>query len=138
MAHVSPLNVWPDLELVVIAKLRDFASSRVAGLTVDTAIGTNLVQLLPLIRVQLVPGGGEAQTPFEMDGVIDLTFFAADRPSMWHLAQVGNAAILQLSPSPQVDWVTVNSAPAYVDYGNPAIFRAEATYRLTARASGIA
>ncbi|KDN73916.1 hypothetical protein DF19_41700 [Streptomyces olindensis] len=123
---------WGDVEQATAVWLR----SRHAGVRVANELPADLEKKLPLVRVQVTPGGGEDGTT----GVtlLDVETFAATRTAMWDLARKVHTSMLALAGqyvgALVIDSVSTDSRPAPVDYGNPALRRAVATYRLTSRA----
>jgi hypothetical protein len=123
---------WGDVEEAAAVWLR----SRHAGVRVANELPADLDKKLPLIQVQVTPGGGEDGTT----GVtlMDVATFAATRTQMWDLARAVHTSMLALAGqyvgALVIDTVSSDSRPAPVDYGNPAVRRAVATYRLTSRA----
>lgn len=131
-------GVWPLGERLLLAALRDAVPvCPVNGVrrevTVTTETGSNLLDLLPLLRVHQLAGG--VSDGLDDEAVVDVESMAPTRLSMWELAGLAHQAVLLLpTTSPDVDEVHVDSTPGYVDYGNPDLRRAIATYRLTTRA----
>ena len=127
---------WGDLEQATAVWLR----SRHPGVRVANELPADLEKKLPLVQVQVTPGGGEDVTT----GVtlLDVETFAATRGQMWDLARQVHTSMLALSGqyvgALVIDAVSSDSRPAPVDYGNPALRRAVATYRLTSRAQAAA
>lgn len=123
---------WGDVEQAVALWLR----SRHTGVKVANELPADLEKKLPLVQVQVTPGGGEDGTT----GVtlLDVQTFAATRTAMWDLARTVHTSMLALaghrSGGLVIDAVSSDSRPAPLDYGNPALRRAVATYRLTSRA----
>ena len=123
---------WGDVEQAVAVWLR----GRHTGVRVANELPTELEKKLPLVQVQVTPGGGEEGTT----GVtlLDVETFAGTRTAMWDLARAVHTSMLALAGQRAgglvVDSVSTDSRPAHVDYGNPALRRAVATYRLTSRA----
>lgn len=134
-------GVWPVGERLLVAALRDaVTTSPVAGtdrpVTVTTETDDTLVSLLPLLRVHQLAGG--VSDGLDDESVIDVESMAPDRASMWALAGLAHQAVLLLPrTSPDVDEVHVDSTPGYVDYGDPNLRRAIATYRVTTRAQTV-
>jgi hypothetical protein len=123
---------WGDIEQATAVWLR----SRHAGVRVANELPADLEKKLPLVQVQVTPGGGEDGTT----GVtlVDVETFAGTRTAMWDLARTVHTSMLALAGQYVgdlvIDSVSTDSRPAPVDYGNPALRRAVATYRLTSRA----
>lgn len=123
---------WGDVEQAVALWLR----SRHTGVKVANELPADLEKKLPLVQVQVTPGGGEEGTT----GVtlLDVQTFAANRTAMWDLARTVHTSMLALAGQRSgglvIDAVSSDSRPAPLDYGNPALRRAVATYRLTSRA----
>jgi hypothetical protein len=123
---------WGDLEQAVSLWLR----SRHPGVRVVQELPVDLETKLPLLQVQVTPGGGEDGTT----GVtlLDVDAFASTRAGMWTLANTARTSMLALAGQYAgglvIDSVSTDVRPAPVAYGNPALRRAVATYRLTSRA----
>jgi hypothetical protein len=127
---------WGDVEQAAALWLR----ARHIGVRVVNELPADLEKKVPLIQVQVTPGGGEDGTT----GVtlIDVQTFCANRTAMWDLARTVHTSMLALagrrSGGLVIDSVGTDARPAPVDYGNPALRRAVATYRLTSRAQATA
>ncbi|MGV4890412.1 hypothetical protein ACSR0Z_28110 [Streptomyces viridosporus] len=123
---------WGDVEQAVALWLR----SRHTGVRVANELPADLDKKLPLVQVQVTPGGGEEGTT----GVtlVDVDTFGKDRTAMWDLARQVHTSMLALAGRSSgglvIDSVSSDTRPAPVSYGNPALRRAVATYRLTSRA----
>jgi len=126
--RIEPLNRWPDVQRLLVGYL----GGRLLGVTVATATDVTLVDKLPLLRPQRIPGGSADWITEE--SIVDLTAFAADEGGMWDLAARAHSAMLELTGSNVVDTAACSSSFGYVSYSNPGVWRAEATYRLTTRA----
>lgn len=123
--------MWPDMELAVMKGLR----SRLAGVRVTDEVPARVETLVPVVVVQ-VAGGADTHT---CDTVtIDVEAFGADRAAMWQLAERARQAVHALAATMAggvvIDTVDTDQRPVPVSYGNPAVRRAIATYRLTTRA----
>lgn len=98
----------------------------------------DLEKKLPLVQVQITPGGGDDRVTDT--ALVDIDVFAGTRTGMWDLARDTRAALLaaagQHVPGARVviDSVDTAQRPAPVPYGTPAIRRAVATYALASRA----
>ncbi|MDX2538584.1 hypothetical protein [Streptomyces scabiei] len=123
---------WGDVEQAAALWLR----GRHTGVRVVNELPADLEKKLPLVQVQVTPGGGEDGTT----GVtlLDVETFAATRTGMWDLARAVHTSMLALAGEYAdglvIDTVSTDARPAPVPYGNPALRRAVATYRLTSRA----
>lgn len=123
---------WGDLEQAAALWLR----GRHAGVRVVNELPASLETKLPLVQLQVTPGGGEDGTT----GVtlLDVETFAGTRTAMWDLARTVHTSMLALAGQHVgglvIDSVSSDARPAPLDYGNPALRRAVATYRLTSRA----
>ncbi|RLL68135.1 hypothetical protein [Streptomyces sp. Z26] len=130
---MTPELDWGDVELAVAVWLR----SRHPGVRVVNELPSKLEEKLPLLQVQVAPGGGDGGEVTE-SCLIDLDAFAADRTAMWTLARQARTSMLALAGRHVgglvIDTATTEVRPAHVDYGNPLLRRAVATYRLTSRA----
>lgn len=120
---------WPDVELVVGTGLRGTIAGRVV-----TVLPTKLESLLPVTRVTRGPGPDDGITDAPL---VDVETFAATRGAMWELAEDTRQAMLALAgraaAGALVDTVATVTGPTWVDYENPAVQRAVATYRLQLR-----
>lgn len=125
---------WGDIEYAATLILR----VALPGARVVNELPADLDKKLPLVQVQILPGGGDDQVTDT--ALVDVDVFAATRTGMWDLARDSRAALLAASgqhvPGARVviDSAETSSRPAPVSYGNPAIRRAVATYALTSRA----
>ncbi|MFH9011231.1 hypothetical protein ACH4C6_07625 [Streptomyces sp. NPDC017943] len=127
-----PEHDWGDIEQATAVWLR----SRHTGVRITNELPADLDKKLPLVQVQVTPGGGEEGTSAVT--LIDVETFAGTRTAMWDLARRVHTSMLALAGqyvgALVIDSVSTDSRPAPVDYGNPALRRAVATYRLTSRA----
>lgn len=130
--QTGPFDEWPDIERVVVAWL----TAQLPGLPVQVEVGSDLTDSLPLVQVQLIPGG--ANDGVTEQSLVDISIYAPDRASMWSTARRAQAAMLRLSTQTSagavVDWVDVSNGLGEVAYSNPSVRRAVGTYRLTTRA----
>lgn len=131
MNQPAPANTWPDSEVAVINWLAAWLPK---GMEVRAEASPNSLKP-PFVLVRRIPGG-------EHDGVsetaiVDVDVFGANRAAMWTLARQVQAAMLALSAHTAktglIDEVQVESNFGHVDYGNPNLRRAVATFRLTTR-----
>lgn len=122
----------PDIEYAATLWLR----ARHPGVRVVNELPSTLEQVVPLLFVAVVPGGGD-------DGVsgtasLDVQAFAATRSAMWQLADAAHESMLamrgQHAGGLAVDDVEPDALPGFVTYNNPAVRRTVASYRLTRRA----
>lgn len=124
---------WGDIEQAAAVWLR----SRHSGVRVVNELPATLDKTLPLVQVQVTPGGGDDGGTSEAC-LIDVDTFAATRTAMWDLSRDVRTSMLALAGQYigglAIDTVSTEARPAPVDYGNPAVRRAVATYRLTSRA----
>ncbi|MEY2249318.1 hypothetical protein AB8A21_41475 [Streptomyces sp. BF23-18] len=128
---------WPELDWGDVERAVDlWLRARHTGVRVVNELPADLEKQLPLVQVQVTPGGGEDGTT----GVtlLDVESFGVNRTAMWDLARAVHTSMLALSGRHSgglvIDAVSSDARPAPVDYGNPAVRRAVATYRLTSRA----
>ncbi|WP_437044468.1 hypothetical protein [Streptomyces angustmyceticus] len=125
--------MWGDVENAVAMWLRSQLGD---GVRVVNELPTTLEKSLPLVQVQLLPGGGDDDR--DDQAVVDVDTFAATRTAMWTVAERVRTAMLaapgNVSGGVRIDRVTTDVRPGCVPYGNPALRRAVATYRLTSRA----
>lgn len=130
---LTPHNGWPDVELVAVTWLTQQLAD-VADLTVCTETGPTITP--PTIQIRCVPGGG---TP---DGIteysrLDVEVFGGDRAQMWLLARKAKPAMINLKwqrvAGFTIDDVKEDLGFGEVEYNNPLLRRAIASYELTAR-----
>ncbi|MFJ3084990.1 hypothetical protein [Streptomyces sp. NPDC086838] len=125
---------WGDIELAATLILR----TALTQARVVNELPADLEKKLPLVQVQILVGGGDDQVTDL--ALVDVDTFAPTRTAMWDLARDARAALLAAAgthvpgASVVIDSVETNSRPAPVNYGNPAVRRATATYALTSRA----
>ncbi|MFJ3826238.1 tail completion protein gp17 [Streptomyces nodosus] len=122
--------MWPDIELAVIKGVR----AGLGGPRVTDEVPAKVETLLPVVVVQVAGGADDRIT----DTVtVDVACFAADRAAMWQLAERARQAVHALAATMAggvvIDTVDTEQRPVEVPYGNPAVRRAVATYRLTTR-----
>lgn len=123
---------WAYVDLVVRAHLlADLPSPRPRVVTRTPA---DLESQMPLVRVQRGPGTDDGVTD---EPLIDIDVFAADDDQMWKLAEDVRESMHRLAGravgGKLVDTVRTATAPTALDWGNPAIHRAVASYRLAQR-----
>ncbi|MEU1152638.1 hypothetical protein ABZ369_06415 [Streptomyces sp. NPDC005918] len=122
----------PDIEYAATLWLR----ARHPGVRVVNELPSTLEQVMPLLLVAVVPGGGDDGV--SGTAVLDVQTFAATRTLMWQLADGAHESMLamrgQLAGGLAVDDVETSLLPGFVTYNNPAVRRAVASYRLTRRA----
>jgi hypothetical protein len=121
--------MWPDVE----ATVRGYLATTIDGRTV-TILPARLEDNLPVTRILRGPGSDDGIT----DGpLLDVETFAASRGDMWRLAEETRQALHALAGKAYdgvlVDTVDTATGPTYVDYGNPKVHRAVASYRLALR-----
>lgn len=121
---------FADVEGLAVAYLNAALDVRVT-----TDIPANLEQVLPIVRVIRGPGGDDGLTDAPL---LDVECFAGNRSGLWDLTEQTRDALHALAGtavnSRLVDTVTTASGPVRLDYGNPAVHRSVASYRLTLRA----
>lgn len=125
------MAAWPNAEKMVVAYLR-----QATGRDVSTRLPGDLEARAPLARVTRGPGSDDKVTDsFLIDcetftlraGTVDRWDFAEEFRQHMH-ALSGHAVLGAL-----VDRVSTSSAPTFVDYGNDALDRLIASYRLELR-----
>ncbi|MBL3670809.1 hypothetical protein JL475_33600 [Streptomyces sp. M2CJ-2] len=123
--------MWPDMELAVMKGVRP----HLAGVRVTDEVPVKVETLLPVVVVRIAGG---ADDRISDTVTVDTESFGADRASMWQLAERVRSAVHALAATMAggvvIDTVDTESRPVEVPYGNPALRRAIATYRLTTRA----
>lgn len=121
---------WPNAAKVTGAYLRAATDRR----AVTVLPSDDLITQLPMYRVSRGPGSDDKITDSPL---IDVETFAADEDQMWECAEDAREAMHALAGSlfngALVDTVSTVTSPTYVDYGNPKIWRAVASYRLALR-----
>lgn len=120
---------WPN-----VTKLSVFYLKAATGVRTVTVLPSSLESNLPIIRAQRGPGSDDKITDSPL---VDVEVFAATEDAMWNLAEDAREAMHALAGKSVngalVDSVTTATAPTDVDYGNPAVHRAVASYRLNLR-----
>lgn len=113
----------------------NYLTAALDGVRVSTDVPGNLEQVMPLVRVVRGPGGDDRITDSPL---LDVECFAATRGALWLLTEQVRDAMHALAGvavnGRLVDSVATTAAPTRVDYGNPAVHRTVATYRLALRA----
>jgi hypothetical protein len=126
--------MWPDVE----ATVRGYLATTVTGRVV-TILPAQLETALPVTRILRGPGVDDGITDSPL---LDVETFAGSRGDMWALAEETRQALHELAGKAYggvlVDSVTTASGPSFVDYGNPRVHRAVASYRLALRQTSAA
>lgn len=121
--------MWPDLEMTVGSGLRGVIPGRVV-----TRLPANLESVLPVTRVTRGPGSDDGVTDAPL---VDVETFAGDRVTMWQVAEQTRQALHALAGTVVngvlIDAVSTATGPVPVDYENPAVERAVASYRVELR-----
>jgi hypothetical protein len=121
--------MWPNAERTI----RAYLATQLPGRVVNELPG-QFEDQLPVTRVTLGPGTDDGVTDAPL---VDVESFGADRAAMWTLAEQARQALHALAGHAHdgvlVDSVTTATRPSYVDYGNPKVRRAVASYRVTLR-----
>jgi hypothetical protein len=125
--------MWGDIEYAVVQWLK---AQLPPGVRLVNELPSDLAGSVPLVQVQVVPGGGGDRITDTV--MIDVDSFAATRTLMWDLAEDVRTAMLaangRAAAGIRFDTVDTESRPGYSSYANTAVRRAVATYRLTCRA----
>lgn len=127
---------WPNVTKLSVTYLK-----AATGIRAVTRLPANLESHLPVYRVTRGPGSDDKITDSPL---VDVETFAASEDAMWDAAEDARQAMHALAGTvvdgALVDTVSTATAPTYVDFGNtstsdgnPAIFRAVASYRLALR-----
>lgn len=125
---------WPNVVKASVIYLK-----AATGVRTVTTLPENLTGNLPLYRVTRGPGSDDGITDSPL---IDVETFTAageanDDDAMWDAAEDARQAMHALAGTvvngALVDTVSTATSPTYVDYGNPAINRTVASYRLALR-----
>lgn len=125
---------WPNVVKVAAIYLKAATGTRTV-----THLPDNLTGNLPLYRVTRGPGSDDGITDSPL---IDVeSFTASEGPdaidAMWDAAEDARQAMHALAGTvvdgALVDTVTTSTSATYVDYGNPAVNRTVASYRLALR-----
>ncbi|MEL3944876.1 hypothetical protein [Streptomyces sp. LNU-CPARS28] len=121
-----------DIEYAATLWLR----ARHTGVKVVNELPSTLEQVVPLLFVAHVPGGGDDGISGE--AALDVQAFAATRTAMWSLAEAAHESMLAMrgryAGGLAIDDVETDTLPGFVTYNNPAVRRTVASYRLTRRA----
>lgn len=122
---------FPNVESALVGYL-----GGATGLPVYTETPTTLQDVVPLVLVSVIPGGGG--TDYDESVMVDIDVFAANRPGMWDaarkVAKAMRALTARTARAAYIDSVVETAALGYVTYGNVAVRRAVGTYELTVRA----
>lgn len=123
--------MWGDVENAVATWLR----GRMPGVRVANEIPANLENVVPVVVVRVVPGGGNDRITDTCP--VDVECFGADRDAMWALAAQAHEHLLAASGAIAggllLDSVATQSRPGEVPYGNPGVRRAIASYEVDTR-----
>ncbi|MFJ8049308.1 hypothetical protein [Streptomyces luteogriseus] len=123
--------MWALIEVALLKGLRPLLD----GVRVAAEVPPKVETLLPVFVVRIA-GGGDDRISDTV--IVDTEAFGADRAAMWEIAERGRAAVHALAATMAggvvIDTVDTDQRPIEVPYGNPAVRRAIATYRLTTRA----
>lgn len=121
--------MWPDVEALAVAYLRT-----ALGVRVSTKLPGNLEAAMPMVRVTRGPGSDDGLTDSPL---LDVEVFASNPGQMWQYAEQARQAMHALAGQAVdgvlVDTVDTAAAPTRVDYENPAVERAVASYRMGLR-----
>ncbi|MFE3122362.1 hypothetical protein ACFXHD_02960 [Streptomyces hydrogenans] len=123
------MAVWPDLEIELVAYLAGRRATRVL-----TELPANLGDILPVVQVQRLPGGGD--DGFRLDRALaSIDVYAATRGDASTLAELVRDDLINHLPGTQTaravfGRVATVSAPAWRPYENPGLRRSGATYEL--------
>lgn len=121
---------WPDLHKLAVVHF----TASLSGVWVSTRVPADLEERLPALRVIRGPGDDDGITDAPL---LDVESFAASEGAVWGLAEDARQAAHALAGSAVsgalVDSVTTATGPVYLDYGNPAVWRVVASYRVQFR-----
>lgn len=118
------------IQRLTAANLTVMVKGQARPVVVTAETGIDLVSLMPLVRVWRT-GGYADDTSDRAD--IDCDCFAPDEGSLRDLTNAVRQSMLSFVGGGAFSDVTENNL-ADVDYGNPAVRRAIATYTVTVRA----
>jgi hypothetical protein len=126
--------MWPNVERTVGNYLASVIEGRVVAV-----LPARLEESLPVTRLTVASGDDDGIT----DSVLlDVETFGSSRFFMWELAEETRQAMLGLSgravDGELVDTVRTAVRPYPLDYGNPKVHRAVASYRLALRQTSAA
>ncbi|MEU5976389.1 hypothetical protein [Streptomyces sp. NPDC047315] len=122
---------WPDVEIELVARLGD---GRLGPARVLTELPENLLDVLPVVQVQRVPGGGD--DGYRLDrALVDVDVYAPTRLLASQIAQqVRNELVVLLRGATTTravfGRVSTVAAPAWRPYENPGLRRSGATYEM--------
>lgn len=120
---------WPNLVVVARAGLLATIDGRVV-----TRLPGDLAAQMPVTRITRGPGDDDGVTDSPL---LDVETFAATEDGMWTLAEDTRQTILALAGTVAggalIDTVSTVTGPVAVDYENPAVHRAVASYRFALR-----
>ncbi|GAA2108207.1 hypothetical protein [Streptomyces synnematoformans] len=126
---MSPIDLWPDVEVELVALL----GAALTGTRLCTELPADLLDVLPVLQVQRVPGGGD--DGFRLDrALVDADAYAATRAGASQLARTARAVLLGLpgttTTAAVFGRVRTVAAPAWRPYENPGLRRMGTTYEL--------
>ncbi|NML55402.1 hypothetical protein HHL19_16660 [Streptomyces sp. R302] len=123
------MAVWPDLEVELVAYLTARRAVRVL-----TELPANLGDILPVVQVQRLPGGGD--DGFRLDrALVGVDVYAATRGDASTLAELVRDDLINHLPGTATaravfGRVATVSAPSWRPYENPGLRRSGATYEV--------
>lgn len=123
---------WPNVVKMAVVYLKP----ALGGVRVVTRLPSSLEPVLPLVRVRRGPGSDDGITDSPLLDVEGFTA-VADEDAMWDLAEDIRQAVHDMAGMDVggflVDSVETSVGPTDLDYGNPAVARTVASYRLHLR-----
>lgn len=137
-------GVFPNTERLVIAWLRAWFARTGNAIDVWSEFpegweDDDVETPLPAVLVERIPGARSRDNSAEFEGssTLDVTVWASTRPDLWPIVQQIEVAMIALrnSTTPAIDEVTIPQGFGVVEYSNPHVRRAVASFELTARAA---